>query len=269
MQYFSVPVLGRLPKIALGCDRFGDEVDEKTALSEIECYLENGGFVLDSAHAYGQKKDGEPSSSECLIGRFLKSVDRDKVFVSTKGGLSREKVSRLDYQSLKSDIEMSVESLQTVPDLWFFHRDNPSLSVEALMDTVFEFRKKGYLKHLGASNWSTSRIEEANRYAESKVEEGFVAAENQFSLAYTNREIWGESDMEYVGSPRSPKAWFQENKFPCFCYSSQGRGILQKINRGATEFGKASRFYSKENIERAERLRRVATETGLRENDII
>ncbi len=269
MKFIEVPVLGKLPRIALGCDRFGREVDEKTALAQIECYLASGGNVLDTAHVYGQTEDNGPSTSEILIGTILDAVARTAALPATKGGLSPKKGTRLDKVSLKEDVEASLENLQTVPDLWFFHRDDPSRPVEELLEPVLEYRRKGCLLHLGASNWSTRRIEEANLYMKSIGEEGFVAAENQFSLAYTTREIWGEDNIEYIGSPRCSKDWFLDNAIPCFCYSPPGRGILQKINRGTKELGKASRFLCDENIQRARRLQEVSLETGIDETALI
>lgn len=268
MRYIDDPILGKLPKIALGCDRFGDEVEEKIALGEIEAYLEAGGYLLDTAHAYGQKTEGGPSSSEILLGKFLSTAPRESIFLATKGGLSKSKATRLDRTSLTEDIEMSLDHLKTTPDLWFFHRDNPSMPVEELIDTALNFKKQGYLKHIGVSNWSVDRIEKANNYLSALGEEPIAAVENQFSYAYCSREIWGEADAEFIGSERAPYEWFEKSGIPTLCFSSQGRGILQKLLKGEKTFGKASRFVCEENQRRAEKIGRISQETGYSVTDL-
>ena len=72
MKY--IPFLDtKLSQIALGCDHYGAAIPEKTALARLDVFFEHGGNLLDTAHIYGQEEDGGPSSSEQVLGKWLRS----------------------------------------------------------------------------------------------------------------------------------------------------------------------------------------------------
>ena len=274
MKYANLPILGKASKIVLGCDHYGETISEDIAYKQIDIYLERGGNVLDTARLYGQSYDEGPSSSELLLGRYLKRIDRSSVIVATKCGhpfLKDKTKHRLDSKSLTNDIEESINELGTFSDILFLHRDEPSLPVGEIMETLHSFVQKGYTRTIGASNWSTSRIDEANRYARVHGLTEFSISELQFSLAYTNKEIWGDPTLEIMNS-KEQLEWYEKTMLPYFAFSSQAKGLFSKALSGNIDSLSArarQRFLSETNLKRIERVGEVAKLYGASPSDVV
>lgn len=274
MNKLILPNLPPLSRIALGCDYYGAAIDEKIALSQLEYYVNNGGNILDTAHSYGQSFDDEPSSSERVIGKFLKETKRKDIFLITKGGhphLLDKSVSRLDKDSLTRDILTSIETLETPVDLYFIHRDDENIPVEEIIENLNSFIKKGYTKYIGASNWSDERIKKANKYAIEHNLEPFTFSELLFSLAYCTRKTWGDTTIKTIGDGATLK-FYEETKMPLLCFSSQGKGIFQKLlsNKVNTLSEKAKkRFLTEENYKRAERVKIISEKNNMSISEVV
>lgn len=274
MKYSDLPILGKMSRIILGCDHYGETISEDTAYRQLDIYLERGGNVLDTARLYGQSYDEGPSASELLLGRYIRTVDRNKVIIATKCGhpmLKDKSKHRLDSKSLANDIHKSIEELGTAPDILFLHRDEPSLPVCEIMETLHGFVQKGYTRTIGASNWSTSRIEEANRYAEEHNLTPFMFSELQFSLAHTTKEIWGDPTLEIMNTEDQIK-WYEKTMLPYFAFSSQAKGLFSKALSGNIDTLAArakTRFLSNTNIKRIERVREICKILGTKPSEVV
>ncbi len=275
MKYIDIPKLGKVARISLGCDHYGETIDEKIATEQLDYYIAQGGNLLDTARLYGQQVDEGPGTSEILLGQYLKHVDRSKLIIATKGGhphLGHMDRPRLDRSSLYSDIEASLDQLGTPVDIYFLHRDWPEYEVGPIVETLNEFVQKGYTRILGASNWSTERIKEANMYAQKHNLQGFEFSELQYSLAKTDTETWGDSTIEIMGSSSSPKSFYEETMLPYMCFTSQGKGIFSKVIRGKecemSERGR-KRFLTDENRKRIERVRILTEKLSVSPEEIV
>ena len=92
-------------------------------------YRDAGGNLLDSANVYGKFFPAGTNICDIHIGNWLKSRGcRNRFIVETKGGHPDVKDftrSRLDIESVRSDIEESLAALQTDSiDLFYLHRDD-------------------------------------------------------------------------------------------------------------------------------------------------
>ena len=67
--------------------------DEAESLRVLHRYLDLGGNFLDTAEIYG------PFKNEELVGKFLRQVPRDRVFVATKFGF------RIDPDGTRRGVE--------------------------------------------------------------------------------------------------------------------------------------------------------------------
>jgi aryl-alcohol dehydrogenase-like predicted oxidoreductase len=272
MRYFDH--LGRkLSVIAMGCDHFDEHIMKETALTELDYYVDQGGNVIDTAHSYSQSRVGEMSKSEKCIGTWIqKNGLRKELFIATKGcspPIDDYHQSRIDLKSIKSDIEQSVESLGTPADIWFFHRDNPSMPADEIIDmAIEEVREKGYALHLGASNWTTKRIDEANAWAKAHGKEGFVMSEIQMSLASCTPEQWGDDTIVTMNEEEA--SWYKEHKMPVMAFSSQAKGYFSNIIAGKELSLKAlQRFDTPENRKRAEKVRILSKELAVPPSSIV
>lgn len=228
----------QLSQIALGCDHYGAAIAEKIALAQLDVFFEQGGNLLDTAHIYGQDKEGGPSSSEQVLGKWLRSNrNRKEMVVATKGchpykdDMSR---GRITYKDMMGDIQRSLDQLQSDSvDIWFFHRDDLSMGADEIIDMGNILVDKALVKHLGASNWTTKRIEEANTWAKKHNKREFAISEIQWSLAHCTAETWGDDTL--VCMNESERAWYEKHNMPVMAFASQAKGLFSKLIEGNAE----------------------------------
>ena len=228
----------QLSQIALGCDHYGAAIAEKIALAQLDVFFEQGGNLLDTAHIYGQDKKGGPSSSEQVLGKWLRSnKNRKEMVVATKGchpykdDMSR---GRITFKDMMGDIQRSLDQLQSDSvDIWFFHRDDLSMGADEIIDMGNILVDKALVKHLGASNWTTKRIEEANTWAKKHNKREFAISEIQWSLAHCTAETWGDDTL--VCMNESERAWYEKHNMPVMAFASQAKGLFSKLIEGNAE----------------------------------
>jgi aryl-alcohol dehydrogenase-like predicted oxidoreductase len=244
-------------QIALGTTNFGTVVDEKSALKMLDTFADLGGTTIDTALRYGQERDENPGKSEKIIGKWLKSNNMYKeMTIVTKGlfpSLETNK-GRMTLEHLKKDLDISFRSLTIHElDLWFFHRDDRSQEVSVMVDLIDQITPFFPVNSFGASNWESSRLQEAKEYAISHNLTQFSASEIQWSLAHTSSLL--HEDDSLVCMDEKEKAWYETNQLPLFTFSSQAKGFFSKyINDEEMNEKLTKRFGSKDNIERAQRV---------------
>ncbi len=93
----------KLSQIALGCDHYGESISEAIALQQLDIFADGGGTLLDTAHIYGQGKEGTLSSSELVLGKWMQETgNREKMVVASKGchpykeDMHRSRINRAD-----------------------------------------------------------------------------------------------------------------------------------------------------------------------------
>ena len=68
-------------------------------------------------------------------------------------------------------------------DVYFYHRDDESRTVEELIETMEDFRRAGKVCYYACSNWSAARMKEADAYCAKMGYRGFVADQAMFNSA--------------------------------------------------------------------------------------
>jgi aryl-alcohol dehydrogenase-like predicted oxidoreductase len=191
-----------LSTFSWGTGALGTELTGDAAFKLMDAYVEAGGNCFDSAHVYAAWVPGAVGVSERALGEWIESRGvRDQVIVSTKGGHPPmdgypHAADFLGLESLRSDVSDSLDRLRTdYIDLYYLHRDDGTTPVEEIIDSLNDIPA---LRALGASNFSTERVEAANRYAASCGKRGFESLQNQWSLAVPNWPSTGEPRMRYI-----------------------------------------------------------------------
>src|SRR5262249_49753406 len=145
-----------------------------------DTFREAGENLFDSAHVYAFWLPGGSGASERALGEIVRRRgDRANVVLATKGGHPHmkggyERPERyLSPEVIAGDIaesrgRLGVEAI----DLYFLHRDDLRVPVSEIMDALEEHIAAGRVREIGASNWTTARIEEANRYAAARGRRG-------------------------------------------------------------------------------------------------
>lgn len=215
-----------LSRVILGTHVFGSKPDD-FCHRMMDMYVAAGGNVFDTAAAYGN------GSSESCIGRWLKNKNREDFVICSKCGNPEFKDGlyfrhRLTRKDMTEDLENSFKNLQTdYIDIYFVHKDDPSVPVAEIIDFLNEYTAKGAIRHLGASNWTLQRIGEANAYAEKKGLKGFEFSELAFSLKENSTEGWGENER-VLEMNKTEFTGYMKNQMPVFGFNSQAYGYFYK-----------------------------------------
>lgn len=221
--------------LCMGTVYYGSRINDRDSFAMLDHFAALGGNFLDTARVYADWLPLAPrQSSEKCIGRWLKARQyEEKVIVATKGGhpplvgpggptLSMKELTRQTDDSRRN------LGLDTLP-LYYLHRDDPHLPVQQIMDVLFFLQDRGAIRHIACSNWTATRIREANAYAAQCVRPGFVAVSNQWSLA---RPVPGAGDQTLVHTDDRLVAFHRESRLPLLPFTSLAHGYLSKLAAG-------------------------------------
>lgn len=217
--------------ICLGTSNYGTSFSGEKALKQLDKFFKMGGNFIDSAHVYGDWIPGETGRSEKIIGKWIENTGaRKEVVIITKGGhplLENMNVSRLQPSDLEKDLKESLENLKTdYIDLYFLHRDDPSIPVDILIEYLEEKVREGKIKYYGCSNWSISRTIEAQQYAKEHGYLGFVCNQIMACLADVNEDSLISRQM--IVLDKEFKKYHNETKMNLMAYMCISRGYFSK-----------------------------------------
>ena len=199
-------------RLVMGCDNQPDIVHASVMW---DSYFEYGGNTFDTAHIYGGGR------MEQLLGTWVRNRGiRDDVVVIGKGAHTPANFP----DRVGPQLDVTLERLGTDHiDLYFLHRDNPEVPVGEWIDVLNAERSAGRIRAFGGSNWSLSRVQQANAYAAAEGLTPFAAVSNNFSLARMVDPVWSgciaASDVEW-------RAWLEAEQMALFPWSSQARGFF-------------------------------------------
>jgi len=252
--------------VALGSTDFGGTVPEGRCREFLDAYESIGGNFLDTARVYGDFIGRRLGESEKVIGHWLSGRDRERFFLSTKGGhpdMDHMAVGRLSRAEIEDDFRRSLDNLRTdYVDIYWLHRDDLSRPVEDILETLNGLLESGGTRMIGVSNWSPRRIREANACAAAHGLHPLDANQPRFSLA---RQATVEDPTLYPMDAETYRMHL-ETGMPLVPFSSQAKGFFTKLH----DLGPESlpekthrRFYTPENLETYQRVLKVCADTGL------
>ena len=163
---------------------------------------------------------------------------------------------RVTPTDIAADLDTSLTELGTDHvEILMLHRDDPSVPVGVILAELNAHRRAGTILSFGASNWSTTRLDEAAAYAGKHGLEPFTSSSVQLSLA-----AWTESPWPECEDGRGPEAqaWYRRTGMPLFAWSAQAGGFFS----GTAEPKVAEVFDTAENRERLRRATDLGTKLG-------
>jgi aryl-alcohol dehydrogenase-like predicted oxidoreductase len=270
MEYVRLPGSELNPSaICLGTSMLGSAVGREDAFRLLDRFVGEGGNFLDTALVYADWLTGEKSVSEKTIGAWMRERgNRGEVLVATKGAhpdLAMMHISRVTPADIALDIERSLRHLQTDwIDLYWLHRDDPSVPVAELIDVLEEHVRRGNIRAYGCSNWRCGRIGEARQYSARRGYQGFVASQNRWSLAETPPP----GDKTMVAMDEREEEYHRETGLPAIPYSSQAGGFFsgkyrpETLQKDAETIRKLRPLCTERNIRRLEKVLAIAAESG-------
>lgn len=174
-------------------------------------FVEQGGNLLDCAHVYAdwQVVDGrqETARAERVIGDWMQRAgNRDKIVLMTKGGhpvythpSMDLHINRCTKADMRGDIEGSLRILRTdYIDIYFYHRDDPRIPVEEMVETMQDFVREGKIRYFGVSNWSAERQKAADEYCKKMGYRSAVADQALLNLGSKHMNPLPDDTLVYV-----------------------------------------------------------------------
>lgn len=250
------PLDGLSPRLGLGTLGFKPR-QRDAAKAVLDEWVSLGGRLIDTAPVYGA---GE---SERVLGEWLRSTGAGAdILLLTKGGHPGPDLkSRLDPASISFDVAESLERLGTdAVDIYLLHRDDIRIPVGEMIDALNEHLSAGVLRSIGASNWTPSRVDEANAYAESRGLTGFTAVSNYFGLVSMMRPLWPGT---LSSTDLASRAWHLRTGMPLIAWSAQSQGYFaEDFDPAGNGADAASTYDSPQNHERRRRAFELARARG-------
>lgn len=220
-------------RLCMGSLNFGITLSQDQVCQHLDIFCEAGGNFIDTAHVYSDWLEGTRSRSEKMLGHWLRSVDRKKIILASKGGhfsFDAPEISRVTPEEIRRDISESLDYLNTdYMDLYFLHRDNEAIPVGELVDCLDEQVRAGHMRYVGCSNWTPGRAAEAIEYAKKNNRSPFVVNQLMWSLAKPNKNAF---PSDYIMMDEANMAMHEKYQLSAMCFSSQAKGYFARRRAG-------------------------------------
>lgn len=241
--------------------------DEAASFGLLDEVYALGCTTFDTAHGYGG------GDCERAFGRWVNARGlRDELVIIGKGAHHNADRKRVTPYDITADLYDSFARFGfDYVDLYILHRDDPSVPVESIVDVLNEHKRAGRIGAFGGSNWSHTRIAEANRYAAAQGLEPFTVSSPNFSLAEQVQAPW-EGCVSISGpSGKEARAWYEAQGTPLFTWSSlaggffSGRFRRDNLDSFTSYLDKlcVTSYGVEDNFRRLDRAEALAAEKGL------
>jgi len=180
--------------VGLGCNNFGRAgsatEDLAGTVAVLDAAIEAGVTLLDTADVYGGDGTSERFMGEALDGR------REQVVIATKFGHAEIEMGILpgvpkgsrDY--VLTALEGSMRRLRTdVIDLYQLHTPDPATPIGETIEVLEALRLEGRIRAYGASQFPAALMREAAAAAAAIGAQGFVSAQDEYSLLARGVEV--------------------------------------------------------------------------------
>ena len=200
---------------------------------------EDGNDLLDAIYALGittfdtarEYQGAEKSLGKWIVERNM----RDKIVILSKcGHPDHFGNKRVNEKEIRKDFAESVRYLNTdYIDIYLLHRDDSDVEAGEVIEIFNALHAEGKIGAFGGSNWTHTRIEEANEYAYKHNLIPFSVSSPHFSLAEQICDLWGGGCVSISGNEnKAAREWYEKNQMPVIAYSSLSRGLFSGKVKG-------------------------------------
>ncbi|MFC6885071.1 aldo/keto reductase [Actinomadura yumaensis] len=170
--------------LSLGGNVFGWTADRDTSYRVLDAYTAAGGDFIDTADAYSAWVEGNRGGeSEEIIGAWMEARrNRGDVVIGTKVGASPDRRG-LSPANIKGAVEDSLRRLRTdYIDLYYTHRDDPSVPVEDIMTSLDGLVRDGKVREIAVSNIEPERLQASLEFSEREGLARYAAIQPHYNL---------------------------------------------------------------------------------------
>ena len=244
----------RVSVVGLGCNNFGQRIDDQSSRAVIHKALDAGITLFDTADVYGGR-----GGSESVLGQVLGDRRKDIVLAS-KFGMAMDDGEKkgASRRYMVAAVEASLKRLKTDwLDLYQVHQPDPLTPIEETLRGLDDLVRAGKVRYVGCSNYSAAQVTEAQWAARHLNLNAFTSCQDEYNLL--KRDLDGErlGVMQRYGL----------GLLPFFPLAS---GLLTgKHKRGAAASGTrlataqfAGRFMTDANFDIVEKLEAFVTARG-------
>ena len=165
--------------------------------------------------------------------------------------------SRVSREEMRRDVDLSLKTLRTdYIDIYFYHRDNESIPTEELIETMEEFVKAGKIRYYACSNWTTQRMEAADKYCQEKGYRGFVANQALYNVGYSYMNPLADDTMLSIDTPM--QRYHEKNsRNLAMPYMGVCGGFFNKLLKEGEQSVKDSPYYTEGNMRMAQQIKHI------------
>jgi aryl-alcohol dehydrogenase-like predicted oxidoreductase len=247
--------------LCFGGNVFGWTTDAAQSAVVLDAFVEAGGNFVDSADVYSRWVPGNSGGeSEVILGQWMKDRgNRKDIIVATKlGSPMGEGKQGLSRAYMVQAVEDSLKRLQTdYIDLYQAHRDDQETPLEEIMAAFDDLVKQGKVRWIGASNFSSERLAEANKVAQKGGWSRYESIQPPYHLLQ-------RSDFEAKLEPLC-----QKDEIGVITYSSLASGFLtgkyqqgQELPSSGRASGVQQKFFNEKGWAVLEAVESVAKRLG-------
>lgn len=229
-------------------------------------FTEMGGNLIDCAHVYAdwQVVDGrqETARAERVTGDWMQRAgNRDQIVLMTKGGhpvythpAMDLHINRCTKADMRGDLEGSLRILRTdYIDIYFYHRDDPRIPVEDMVETMQDFIREGKIRYFGVSNWSAERQLAADAYCKKMGYHPAVADQALLNLGSKYMNPLPDDTLVYVKD--ALYEYHKENKNNLMMpYMGNASGFFHIYTAKGAEAVKNSPYATEKNLAMSARI---------------
>ncbi len=177
----------QIAPLVLGGNVFGWTVDQATAFTLLDRFIDAGLDTIDTADAYSTWVPGNRGGeSETIIGNWLKATPgrREQTVIITKVGSPMAPDRKgLSAKWIVTAAEDSLRRLQTDRiDLYLTHRPDPDTPVEETLRAYEQLIAQGKVRAIGASNLDAAQLREALAVASEKDLPRYEVQQPEYNL---------------------------------------------------------------------------------------
>lgn len=200
----------------------------------------DGNDLLDAIYAAGVTAFDTARNymgAEKSLGKWIAEKNmRDKIVLLSKCAhptMSGEK--RVNEKEIRKDFAESARNLNTdYIDIYLLHRDDPEVEAGEIVEILNAMHAEGKIGAFGGSNWTHTRIAEANEYAYKHHLIPFCVSSPNFGLAEQICDPWGGGCVTISGPEnKEARGWYEKTQMPVIAYSSLGRGLFSGRVKGS------------------------------------